>query len=92
MTTVSEIVREWLDRLPMDEEFTSKEYIRDIQRKCGKTPQTIMRRLTEWGHEKAEGFYIICISPGKSRYKKVGKKYAKLFLRVKRHRQKGKRA
>jgi len=71
--SMSEAVRELLNKYPMNHEFGLWDLKRDVQRMYPPSKfnhaDTVSRRLREFKH--GENFDIICINPNKSRYKKV---------------------
>ena len=72
-SSMSEAVRELLDRYPFDYEFGLWDLKKDVLKLYPPSKfnhaDTVSRRLREWRHGK--GYEIICIDKNKSRYKKV---------------------
>jgi len=73
MNSMSEAVRELLEKYPMHHEFGLWDLKRDVFKayppsKCNHA-DTVSRRLREFRYGR--GFEIICIKPNKSRYKKI---------------------
>jgi hypothetical protein len=73
MNSMSEAVRDLLEKYPMGYEFGLWDLKRDIFRLYPPSRKnhgdTVSRRLREFRYGR--GFEIICINPNKSRYKKT---------------------
>jgi hypothetical protein len=73
VTSMSEAVRELLEKYPIDYEFGLWDLKRDVFKEYPPSrynhADTVSRRLREFRHGK--DFQIICIDPNNSRYKKV---------------------
>ncbi|MDR0447246.1 MAG: hypothetical protein LBH07_01105 [Treponema sp.] len=76
MKSMSEAVRELLEKYPMDHEFGLWDLKRDVFRAYPPSKNnhadTVSRRLREFRYGK--GFEIVCVVPNKSRYKKIALK------------------
>ena len=73
ITSMSEAVRELLEKYPMDYEFGLWDLKRDVFRLFPPSENnhgdTVSRRLRE--HRYGQGYQVLCVNPNKSRYKKV---------------------
>jgi len=71
--SMSEAVKELVEKYPMDYEFGLWDLKRDVLKLYPPSKfnhaDTVSRRLREFRH--GQGFDIICINPNKSRYMKV---------------------
>ena len=74
--SIREAVAAWVDKLKMNEEFTSLVLFREIKRMgINSTPQTIIRRLYECREDQyGYDWYPVCINKVKSIYRKVSVK------------------
>ena len=75
-SSMSGAVRELVERYPMDYEFGLWDFKKDVFKKYPQSEfshaDTVSRRLREYRHGK--DYDIVCVSPNKSRYKKVLRK------------------
>ena len=73
VSSMSEAVRDTLEKYPMNHEFGLWDLKRDVLRLYPPSrynhADTVSRRLREFRH--GQGFDIICINPNKARYMKV---------------------
>ena len=71
--SMSQAVRELMEKYPMDYEFGLWDLKKDVQKLYPPSKHnhgdTVSRRLREYRY--GDGYKIVCISPLKSRYKKV---------------------
>jgi hypothetical protein len=70
---MSQAVREYFDKLPMDAEFGCYDLKREVLKSYPAyrfmLADTILRRLRE--NRYGKGYEIVCVKPNKSRYKKI---------------------